>query len=279
MGIWYYPKNCFNLRRGIKMTLLPRMLILCVLLGVFGCGRVQDDHKNPSSSSSHQRTETAQDLQDLNNSLASLSDEASIEKAINDLENYANKKTNLGIRISSAEATPKTFSIRDDLKQKLIKAEMSLRTTSYESGIKTSGIEDDDAPDMTEEEYIRLREQELERGLSSQDIAAALNNAVSSQQSMSFSVSSIKSAGIKVANAINPFTENDIDLIRDKAFHLLPNSGDPSSERMNPLQAVIIGYLVASDDDGKKQDGEVGFLANQNQVDIFVDNITSTLGE
>lgn len=242
---------------------------------VSGCGRVSQSLTDTNSGN---QTASPQDIQALNTSIASVSDEASAAKAISDLENYANKKTNSGIHISSTGATFKTFAINDDLKQKLIKAEMSLHKTKFSaSGIKAQSVEDSSS-DMSVEDYIKMKEQESQAGLSSQDVADALNNAIS-QQPTTLSTSSVKGLAIKAANAVKPFTSNDVELIKDKAMELLPNSGSPGSDRVSPIQALVIGYMAASNDDGTKQDGEVSFLATQDQIDGFVNNITTKLGQ
>ena len=251
-------------------------LLCAFVLSTSGCGHVSQSLTD--SSSTNQQTAAGQDLKTLNTSIAAVSDEASAAKAINDLENYANKKTNSGIHISSTGATFKAFSISDDIKQKLIKAEASLHKAKFSaSGIKISSI-DDATSEMSVEDYIKMKERESQSGLSSQDVADALNNAVS-QQASTPSTSSIKTTAIKIANAVKPFTSDDVDLIRDKAMQLLPSSGDAGSDRISPIQALVIGYMAASNDDGTKQDGEVSFLAGQDQVDGFVSNITKKLGQ
>jgi len=244
-----------------------------MVIGSFGCGRVSE---SLTDTNSYGQTQSV-DLKSLDASIASITDEASASNAINDLETYANKKTNSGIHISSAGGTFKTFTITDSLKEKLVKAELALHKKHPTIGLKTAS-DSDSYPEMTEEEYIKSKEQQARSGLSAQDVADALNNAIS-QQSSGLTSSSIKSTALKIANAVKPFTANDVDLIKDKAMQLLPSSGDPGSDRISPIQALVIGYMAASNDDGAKADGAVSFFAGQEQVDGFVTNITSKLGQ
>ena len=234
------------------------------------CGKISQTLDQGATA---QEKATSQDLTTLNQSLGKIQDEASATKAIVDLETYANKKTNLGIHIESlgGSSTFKTFSISDDLKTKLVKAELSLHKKGFHSSSLRASSVEDGTDNMSVADLIKVKEEESQQGLSAQDIADALNSAISSQGT------TLATAAIKTANSINPFTSNDIEIIRDKTLQMLPSSGETGSDRMGPIEALIIGYMVASDDDGTQKDGEVTFLANQAQINNFATTITNKI--
>ena len=232
------------------------------LVSVLGCNRVADTVSTQSSSAQQA------DLKTLNTSIGNSVDASSTAKAIQDLEAYVQKKTNTSLHLSGHNDS--TFSIKPDLKQKLVKAELSLHPTMFASRqVKFARLSQSASP-MSREAYIEMKKRESMAGLSFQDVADALNQAISD---VTYESSGIQTAAIKVANKIEPFTAQKINLMRDKAMSLLPASGDPSSERISPIQAMIIGYMIASNDDGTKQDGDVRFFADQALVDAFLNNI------
>ena len=242
-------------------------LSLCFLMTITACGRISQTQDDGSAS---QKSESSQTFKSLNESFASIHDSSTASQAIDDLQDYANKRTLKGIQVASfSTKSLRTFSISEGMKQKLIQIELAMRTKApSDSTIKIASVENT-SEDLSVEEYMKLKETEAQSGLSSQAIADALNQTVSDQKL------TVSTVAMKTANTIHPFTKEDIEHIREKTLELLPNSGNRGSDRITPIEALMIGYAAVSHDDGTQKDGEVDFPASQDQVSQFVSKITN----
>jgi hypothetical protein len=56
---------------------------------------------------------------------------------------------------------------------------------------------------------------------------------------------------------------------------MLPGLNPNKNGRISPIEALVLGYVATSDDDGEKGDGEVSTYATQAQLNDFVDRIVS----
>jgi hypothetical protein len=206
-----------------------------------------------------QPTPQLNSLEKLNQTISNITDEGSAIEALEGLESFANKRAKSSFSILSQSGG--SFSIQPEMKMRLARAEVSMRSPS--GGFRTASIDEE----ASVEDYIRLRQEESTRGLSSQEVADALNDAVKSAPL------TVNSVGAKVATAISPYTVNDVELMREKALESLPAVGNKGTDRISPMEALVIAYSAASDDDGTQPDGQVAIYANQDQLNKFVAKI------
>ncbi len=232
---------------------------IVLVLAIQGCG-----HLNSTSAGVDVR---ATSLSKVDSAFVQIKDADSASTALNQLLAVVDART--GARSNAAVVFTKSDTgagISDDLKSKVIALELKCRG---KSGVKSKaiGTAENDSDDV--QSLIQETEDRAKLGLSAQQIADALN-AATSEASLQ-----IASVGAKVANTVNPYTANDVELIRQKTLALIPHSGDPTSG-ITPMESLVIGYAAASDDDGEKPDGTVKLFASDDMKARYIEKIVAT---
>jgi len=213
------------------------------------------------TSSSTQSSGGEASLSKANAAFSGIKDSESASAALNQILKLADTRTGAAVGgqafLTAAHSNP---SISDDLKSKLIRSELQFRKKGI--SIQNTGSDEDI------QVLISQMQAHTQQGMSAQQVADALNAAV---RGSSFQLSSV---GAKIADVAAPFDANDVQLIRDKTLTLMPNSGDPTTG-ISPLEALVIGYVAASDDDGEKPDGTVNFFASDEMKVRFMEQVVS----
>jgi len=205
-------------------------------------------------------------LHELELSLANVNDEKGAQNAISSIESYVNRRANTAFSAarfsgSTLDDSHSVVSLSSDRKQLL--AKLYVRGGYLKSSNRTQSADDALSP----EDYQAQRQAALSQGFTTKDIADALNKAIAN------SPLTIASSLSKIAEAATPFTEHDVELLQDHVESLVPEAGDPGSSRVSPIEALLIGYAAASDDDGTQPNGEVRFYGTQDQINQFVDTL------
>lgn len=253
-----------------KMSLLVRVFIFFVpLILVISCSRGDNFLLNHHDVRSQGAVKTELDV--LNQSLDNMVNEDDVLGAINHFEIYVNKKTNNRITISSAAlGNGSQFSLENSLKKKLAQKEMEfrIRKMSDSSRVLSLGASlKDEEDDLDFQTYFQEKEEELLQGLSSKDMADMLNDFAASV----VADNAFQRAMFQVSNFVKgPITDSNVEIIMDALKKILPNLNPDDNGRVTPLQALVIGYSVFSNDDGNQEDGEVDLYASQEQTDAFV---------
>lgn len=254
-----------NIKSPIKSFFYysPVTFLFIGLLILNGCGQATKQQSNSSV-----ETNIPVGFQELNASFASIKDESTALKAVNDLEDYVNRKTNQKISVANVSSGFKTLSFNTDKKHALAAKELEMRhpQTPLPNTLKAANADSvDDENLISYEAYTQQQIEDAEKGLSSQALADILN---------ATSKDSIKTSALKaLSDTPKEFTATDIEIIRDKTLENMPAAGDTGSDRITPLEAILLGYFTASDDDGNKNDGEVNIYATQAQINDFINKI------
>jgi hypothetical protein len=230
---------------------------IAIMLAISGCGQL--------TSSATDTSDNTNALSKADAAFSQIKDEDSASTALNQLLSIADTRTgskSVGFQSLTTSNLPPAIS--DELKSKLVALELQFRTKKTTSIRSIEGHSD---PEI--QALINKIEDHASQGMSPVQIADALNNAI---RDSSIQLASI---GVKAVEMADPFTANDVEIIRQKTLTLLPNSGNPTSG-ISPLEALVIGYVAASDDDGQKPDGAVKLYATDDMQARFIEEIVAS---
>ena len=259
------------MRLIVKNSIIKASLFaLCLLVSACGEG----SKSSSSDDANPEINKNISSIEELNESFKSITDEYSALQAISDFETYVNKKAKSSLSLQDNTQLG-VFSFSESLKEKLAQEEASSRKFEFE--IENSGkislaqiISDDDTDILDLSDYLREKEEAMGKGLSSQDLATIFNEVVANTHSET-------SAAISLLSGIGALemTATKVELLKEGTADMLPGLNPNKNGRINPLEALVLGYVATSDDDGEKEDGDVSTYATQAQLNDFVDRIVS----
>ena len=258
----------------LEIKKIKFIILTFAIIPLISCSKVANLSNNNSSVYTPQPS-SGQKYQELQTTFVNVTDQTSAEKAASDLEVYVNNKTSKKLSVASLTGGLRSLSFNDDVKKKLAKLELESRKSSGTTGIKASSLKtastegDEDVTDEDIQAYMAQRDKDAQNGLSCTDLATYLNQC--KKQITSQGVAQ----GLKALAETPDITANDIELLRTKVQEEIPGLVDDQSQAIRPLEAVMIGYIAASDDDGTKANGEVNVYASDEQASKFVNLILS----
>jgi hypothetical protein len=227
-----------------KLLLLALFIAFCVPL-IAGCGN-QNVAPQTEVAIVDQNTREAR-LGKFDNQLADIKDEDSAKVAINTFANYVEGEAANSVSASSV----RVFSV--DRIDRLAKLELAARRNIL-SGMKAS--------DTASAEGV----------ISLDQVAAALNTAKDP------SLPEIKKEDVEFIQAgIRSELPNIAPTSADNTVSVQSLSGTEQSAPSNvitPTEALVIGYVVASGDDGSAGPGSCREKLPQDQVNTFLDKVT-----
>lgn len=193
-----------------------------------------------------QMTETNQSItppeaKKIDTAFASITDATTAGQTLDTLESYINQKTGqVGFTIDTQNRTV------------LIDGELKRRGLT-ETGAVLSGL--------------------------SSSSQAEVANAVMRQYSQTLTYAQIAAIynSIKQADTA-AITESQVGIIQDRLHQTMPHVSPENTGQVGPIEALVIGYVLASNDDGAAPDGTVSLNATQAEVAQFVSAISEQCG-
>lgn len=244
--------------------LIPHVLWLFLVVFVLqGCSGAVDSVARESAAK-----ESNQELETLNEAFKQIKDESSAQQALDIFESYANSRVSGGISLSGSNtAKHDLFSLTPAIAKKLAQKEWEFREKpmSYAQKINAKIRLNDSSDEILDvSELCDQKEASLQDGMSAQDLATIINDiADASTASLR-----LKSSDSTIVTAL------DIAHIQEKTKDLLPDLNPVNNARISPMEALVIGYALSTNDDGNAQNTELISYANQDQINAFVEKIS-----